>query len=559
MNILFAAGECVPFCKTGGLADVVGALAPVLAAKGHDVRVIIPKYAAIEEQYARKMTHVTDFEVTLGWRRQYCGIESIASGGVTYYFVDNKYYFGRNYIYGLGGDEHERFGFFCRAVLNALQILDFKPDILHAHDWQAGMIPALLKIQYAHLPFYADIKTVFTIHNLQYQGVFAVKDVQDVLELGDDLFTDDKLECYGCANFMKAAIVYSDEITTVSPSYAEEIQTAYYGERLDGLLRARGNHLLGILNGIDTGAYNPATDRALAANYQADDLDGKAKCKRELQVILGLQQRADVPIIAIISRLSGQKGLDLVDYVIADIMNEDVQLVVLGMGESRYVNLFSWAEQQYPGRVAARFAMDHMLAHQIYAGADIFLMPSLFEPCGLSQLISLRYGTVPIVRETGGLRDTVLSYNEYAGTGNGFSFFNYNAHDMLYTIRRALHYYHNDRPVWNAIQTRGMRGDYSWAHSADAYVTLYKSMREPALTQTPPVPTEPREDTQVIIDVQPAPKPPRKKASPKAGQSEAKPAAKAAKPASAKKTAEGGAPAKTAKTAAKTAKTTQKN
>ena len=476
MKILFAASECVPFIKTGGLADVVGALAPVLAQKGNDVRVILPKYAAIPEKYETQMRHVLDFEVQLGWRRQYCGIESLEFQGVTYYFVDNRYYFGRNYIYGMGGDEYERYAFFSNAVLSCLSLIPFEPDIIHAHDWQAGMIPALLRIQYSHLPVYNRIRTIFTIHNLQYQGIFGIKDVQDVLGLPDSVFTNDKLEYYGSANFLKSGIVYADEVSTVSPSYAEEIQTGFYGERLDGLLRAKSEHLTGILNGIDTQAYDPATDDSIAAKYSVDSLSGKAVCKRALQEQLGLEQRTEAAIIGMVGRLSNQKGLDLVDYVIADIMREDVQLVVLGMGDSRYVNLFSWAEQNYPGRVAARFAMDHDLAHRIYSGSDIFLMPSQFEPCGLSQMISLRYGTVPIVRETGGLRDTVLSYSEYTGVGNGFTFFNYNAHDMLHTIQRALHFYRDKKDVWQMLMLRGMSGDYSWTHSAEMYMSLYQSI-----------------------------------------------------------------------------------
>ncbi|MHC1786656.1 MAG: glycogen synthase GlgA [Christensenellales bacterium] len=476
MKILFAASECVPFIKTGGLADVVGSLAPVLAHNGNDVRVILPKYAAIPEKYEKQMRHVLDFEVQLGWRRQYCGIESLEMEGVTFYFVDNRYYFGRNYIYGMGGDEYERYAFFANAVLSCLPLIPFEPEIIHAHDWQAGMIPALLRIQYAHLPNYARIRTVFTIHNLQYQGIFSIKDVQDVLGLPDSVFTNDKLEYFGSANYLKSGIVYADEVTTVSPSYAEEIQTGFYGERLDGLLRAKSEHLTGILNGIDTQEYDPSTDESIAARYSAADLAAKAVNKRALQEQLGLEVRPGVPIIGMVGRLSNQKGLDLVDYVIADIMREDVQLAVLGMGESRYVNLFSWAEQNYPGRVAARFAMDHDLAHRIYAGCDIFLMPSQFEPCGLSQMISLRYGTVPVVRETGGLRDTVLSYNEYANTGNGFTFFNYNAHDMLHTLQRALHFYWTRKDTWALLQTRGMEGDYSWKHSAEMYISLYQSI-----------------------------------------------------------------------------------
>ena len=498
MKILFTASESVPFVKTGGLADVVGALAPVLARQGHDVRVIIPDFSVIPQEWQSRMTHVCDFEIQLGWRRQYCGIEKIEKDGVIWYFMDNKYYFGRPYIYGMGGDEYERFGFFCRGVLNMLPMIDFQPDVIHAHDWQSGMVPALLKIQYAHLPFYANIKTIFTIHNLQYQGIFGIREVQDVLGLGDSLWTEDKLECFGCANFMKAALVYSDLITTVSPSYSEEIQTAYYGERLDGLLKARRNDLHGVLNGIDMEDYNPETDERIPAKYSAEDLSGKAACKKALQEELGLEVRPDVPIIGMVGRLSNQKGLDLVDYVIADIMRLDVQLVVLGMGEGRYFNLFSWAEGEYKGRVAARFTMDHALAHKIYAGTDMFLMPSQFEPCGLSQMITMRYGTVPIVRETGGLRDTVLSYNEFTQAGNGFTFFNYNAHDMLHTIERAVDFYEHHQDVWKLLQDRGMKGDYSWAHSAGEYLKLYESMFE---EKKEPAKTEPEEANPVVVEI----------------------------------------------------------
>jgi len=497
MKILFTTSECVPFVKTGGLADVVGALSPVLAAKGNDVRVILPLYSAIPEEYTNQMRHELDFEVELGWRKQYCGIESLVYNGVTYYFVDNKYYFGRSYIYGMGGDEHERFGFFCRSVLNALPMLDFKPDIIHANDWQSGMIPALLRIQYDPLPFYAGIRTVYTIHNLQYQGIFGIRDVQDILGLTDEYFTDDKLECFGCANFMKAGLVYADEITTVSPSYAEEIQTAYYGERLDGILRARSKQLRGVLNGIDMNEYDPAQDPKIAQNFSFEHLEGKAACKKALQEELGLEVKPDTPLIGMVGRLSNQKGLDLVDYVITDIMRQDVQLVVLGMGEGRYFNLFSWAEAEYKGRVAARFTMDHALAHKIYAGSDLFLMPSQFEPCGLSQMIAMRYGSVPIVRETGGLRDTVLSYNDFNGEGNGFTFFNYNAHDMLHTIERAAEYYRDHADVWKKLQERGMKGDYSWAHSAKDYIRLYESLFDEKAPESSADP----EPNPVVVDI----------------------------------------------------------
>ena len=476
MNILFAASECVPFVKTGGLADVAGSLAQVLARKGHDVRVVMPMYTAIDLQWQEAMKLQLHFDVQLGWRRQYCGVHKLHMDGVTYYFLDNKYYFGRPYIYGLGGDEYERFGFFCQAVLNALPLLDFHPDILHCHDWQSGMIPALHKIRYGRLPFYSGIKSLFTIHNLQYQGIFGIREVQDVLGLEDGLWTADKLECYGCANFMKAGLVYSDAISTVSPSYAQEITTAYFGERLDGLIRARRDSLYGVLNGIDVIEYDPETDSMIYANYGKADLTGKEENKRRLQQDLSLRADADIPLIAMVGRLTNQKGLDLVDCVLGDLMGEEVQLVVLGMGDARFTNLLSWAEQQYHGKIAARFAMDHQLAHKIYAGSDFFLMPSLFEPCGLSQMIAMRYGTVPIVRETGGLRDTVFSYNEFSGEGNGFTFLNYNAHDMLAAIQRALYFFHQKSEVIKTLQLRGMEADFSWAHSAEEYLEIYREL-----------------------------------------------------------------------------------
>lgn len=541
MKILFAASECVPFIKTGGLADVVGALTPVLKAQGADVRVILPLYAAIPQEYVNQMKLECEFEVELCWRRQYCGIKSLEYQGVTFYFVDNQYYFGRSYIYGLGGDEYERFGFFDRAVIDALVHLDFKPDVVHCHDWQTGMIPALLKIQYAQYPFYQDMKTVYTIHNLQYQGVFPIKAVQDTLGLGDSLFTSDKLECYGCANYMKAGLVYADELTTVSPSYADEIQTAFYGERLDGLLRARKDQLVGILNGIDVNDYDPAKDPQIYANYDPYHLGGKEICKQELQKELGLEVDPTVPLVGIISRLSNQKGFDLIECVIRELMATGIQLVVLGMGEAKYTNLFSWAESEYPGRLATRFAMNHQLAHRIYAGSDMFLMPSQFEPCGLSQMIAMRYGSVPIARETGGLRDTVLSYNKFTDEGNGFTFFNYNAHDMLHTVRRAVHYYNNNRDVWYRLIVRGMTGDYSWYSSAGKYMALYEevtkpatdfTLAQPAETENPkeaPAQSAPRAETEASAEVgetpkkAPAKRTPRKKAEAKAEEAPAKP------------------------------------
>lgn len=499
-KVLIAASESVPFVKTGGLADVIGALPPKLKTHGVDVRVILPLYGEIAQEWKDQMRHLADFEVELGWRKQYCGIKTLEYAGLTWYFVDNRYYFDRPYIYGLGGDEYERYGFFCRATLNALPIIGFQPDILHCHDWQSGMIPALHKIQYAHMPFYEGMQSMITVHNLQYQGIFGIKEVQDCLGLGDSLFTPDKLECYGMANFLKAALVYADAITTVSPSYAEEITTAYYGERLDGLLRARHDRLTGILNGIDVSEYNPANDPQITQPYTVDAPEGKMACKTALQREMGLIEAPDVPLIGMVTRLSGQKGLDLIDYVIQQIMAEDVQLVVLGKGDARYTDLFSWAESEWPGRLAARFEMNHGLAHRIYAGADMFLMPSLFEPCGLSQMISLRYGTLPIVRETGGLRDTVLSYNEFTGEGNGFTFLNYNAHDMLNTIRRAVTCYRQNPDIWRGMMLRGMAEDYSWDHSAGEYIRLYERLRIPAPATEAGKPKRKRTDTKKTAD-----------------------------------------------------------
>ena len=473
MKILFAASECVPFIKTGGLADVVGALPKEIQKRGHEVRVILPLYKMISDEWRSKMEYLLYFYINLGWRHAYVGLFQLKYQGVTFYFIDNEQYFGRNYIYGMGGDEGERFAFFDRAVLEIIPKLDFVPDILHCHDWQTGMIPVLLKAQYSNLSLYKPIKTVFTIHNLQYQGIFPISNVEDYFGLGDWAYTSDKLEFFGMCSFMKGGLVYADEITTVSPTYALEIQTAYYGERLDGLLRARINNLTGILNGIDTDEYNPATDPLIARQYDADSYDGKIDNKAALQQELGMTADPTAPMIGMVGRLSGQKGLDLVECVINEIMDTGAQMVVLGMGESKYVDLFSWAQWKFHGQLAARFQMDAALAHRIYAGCDFFLMPSMFEPCGLSQLLALRYGTLPITRETGGLRDTVLSYNENTGEGNGYTFLNYNAHDMLHVIERAVSTYRNNYQLHRSIAIRAMKGLYGWDQSAARYIEMY--------------------------------------------------------------------------------------
>jgi len=475
-KILFAASECMPFVKTGGLADVVGALPKEIRKNDVDIRVILPLYSAIDDKWRAQMTHLHSFYVDLGWRHQYVGIESLVLNDVTFYFVDNQQYFARNYIYGMGGDEGERFAFFCRAVMEALSRIDFIPDIIHCHDWQTGMIPVLLRSQYAHLPGFENVHTIFTIHNLQYQGIFPIDQIEDLLALGDWAYTSDKLEFFGMCSFIKGGLVFSDKITTVSPTYSQEIQTSYYGERLDGLLCSRVEDLSGILNGIDTTEYDPEHDKMIYHNYTQATFSEKVRNKLALQEELGLKVDPDVPLIGLVSRLSGQKGLDLIERVLQEIMNLGVQVVVLGMGETRYMDLFNWAQWKYSGQLAARFQMNHELSHKIYAGADMFLMPSMFEPCGLSQMISLRYGTLPIVRETGGLRDTVLSYNEYTGDGNGFSFLNYNAHDMLHVIERAVGIYRENKPVFNMLAQRAMGGEYGWDQSALKYVGLYDEL-----------------------------------------------------------------------------------
>ena len=475
MKILFVASECTPFIKTGGLADVVGTLPEALHANGADVRVIIPKYRDIPPYWRDEMKKLLYYQINLGWRGQYCGIEYIEQNGVIYYFVDNEFYFGHDGVYGEGDAEGERFSYFARAVLNVLPHIGFQPDIIHGHDWQAGMVLALLNIQYRYDPFYADIKTVFTIHNLRYQGLFSWERTADLLGINDRYFTPDMLEYYGNISFIKGGIVFADRVTTVSPTYAKEIQSREYGEGLDGLIRAKSSVLHGILNGIDPEEYNPADDMWLSHHFDREHLEGKQRCKADLQEMLGLELRENVPIIAMVTRLSEQKGLDLVEYMMDEIMQHDVQFVLLGKGTEHFEEFFSWAAWKHAGQMAARIELNEPLAHQVYAGADMFLMPSAFEPCGLSQMISMRYGTIPIVRETGGLCDSVEPYNQFTGSGNGFSFANYNAHEMLGTIQAALNCYHS-KEIWLGLQHSAMTADFSWQRSAKEYYMLYESL-----------------------------------------------------------------------------------
>jgi starch synthase len=474
VNVLFVVSECVPFVKSGGLADVAGALPKQLRKLGTDIRVIMPKYETIAEKYKKEMKKIAQLVVRVGWRRQYCGIEMLEYEGVIYYFVDNEYYFKRHQLYG-HYDDGERFSYFCRAVLDALPAIPFRPDIIHCHDWHTGMIPFLLREEYRKNSFYEQIRTVFTIHNLQFQGIFPREILGDLLNLSDRYFTIEHLEFYGNVSFMKGALVAADIITTVSPTYKEEIQTEYYGERLDGLLRARQRDFIGILNGIDDEMYNPKTDPFIAVPYDIHTITRKQMNKRALQQYFGLSIRENVPIIAMVTRLTKQKGLDLVKCVFHEIIAEDVQFILLGTGDKEFEQFFHDMAATYPDKVKVYIGFNEELAHKIYAGADLFLMPSKFEPCGLSQMIALRYGTIPIVRETGGLNDTVQSYNEFTGEGNGFSFTNFNAHDMLYTIRRALTFY-KEKQVWEKLMKEGMSGDYSWAQSALKYNKVYADL-----------------------------------------------------------------------------------
>ena len=478
MKVLFAASECEPFIKTGGLADVVGTLPRALSAQGVEVSVVLPKYRDIPKKWKKQMRHQMSFYVNLGWRRQYCGIETLEYEGVTYIFIDNEAYFGFEGVYRTGDYEGERFAFFARAVLEALAHTGFMPDVLHCNDWQTGMIPVLLSTQYKQVPGYERIKTVFTVHNLAYQGVFPWEQISELLGLEEGCFTPDSLEFYGGASFMKGGLKYADLVTTVSQTYAEEIRRPEFGENLDGFIRDQVREVAGILNGIDMEKFNPETDTRIAHHFSGRKLaQGKRACKKALQQELGLEVRADVPILCMITRLTPQKGLDLLETVFEDIFYRDVQLALLGSGDQKYVDLFNWGAYRFPGRCGVYIGMNEGLSHRIYAGADLFLMPSRFEPCGLSQMIAMRYGTLPIVRETGGLRDTVIPYNEYKDMGYAFSFTKYNAHDMLYTIDRALGFYW-DKPLWRKLQKRAMELDFSWSSSAREYEKLYNRVLE---------------------------------------------------------------------------------
>jgi len=473
-KILIAAAECVPFAKTGGLADVAGALAKHLPAldggEAYDARLIMPCHRVIKQRWGAKLEHLFSFSVQLGWSSQYVGIERYCADGATYYFVDNEFYFG-DMIYRGGEGEGEQYAFFCRAVLEALPLLDFIPDIIHCNDWHTAMLPMLIKTQYADSPI-GGIKSLLTIHNIAYQGKFSYGFVRDLLGVEEKYYTPEFMESYGCANFLKAGCVFADRISTVSPSYAEEIRSIEYSEGLDGILNARAHELSGVLNGIDTEVFDPETDPSIPHHFTKDDLSGKDACKKALMSELGLEYDPDRPVICSISRLAEQKGVDLITAVMEGMVDLGATVIIVGSGAPEYENAMRYAESRYRGRVCAYIGYNEALAHRVYAGSDFLLMPSRFEPCGLSQMIAMRYGTLPIVRETGGLRDSVIPYNRYTGEGTGFSFAQYNATDLYYAVERAVTVYRDPAAMAKLVDS-AMNEDFSFPRCAQAYSELY--------------------------------------------------------------------------------------
>ena len=545
MQIVFASAECAPFVKTGGLGDVAGSLPAALVRAGAEVIVMVPKYATIKDEYKAQMEHFSDFYVSLGWRNEYCGLEKLEHDGVTYMFIDNERYFARDYPYGFF-DDGERFAFFSKAITESLQHLPagFECDILHCNDWQTALAPVFLREFYQGLPLYDRVKTVFSIHNVAFQGQFSDTVMEDILGVAHIPAAASQLRCDACSiNYMLGALRYADAITTVSPTYANEIQTPEFGEGLDGVLRERSYALQGILNGIDVAGFDPATDKRIAANYTVEDRSGKAVCKAKLQEELGLEVRDDRPLMVMVTRLTRQKGMDLVMYALDRILAGGVQVAVLGTGDRDYEDGLRYFQDKYPGTMAARIEFDPALSQRMYAAADMFLMPSKFEPCGLSQIIAMRYGTLPIVRETGGLKDTVIPYNEFTGEGTGFSFSNFNGDEMGDAVFRAARLFWDNRDAWNQLVTQAMSQDFSWTRSADKYLDLYFFMHpeieRPAAVEAAAVVDEPaaaEADPAATVKEPPAAEEPKAEDKP-AAKAEVKPDAKpAAKKTTARKT-----------------------
>ena len=512
MQIVFASAECTPFVKTGGLGDVAGSLPAALVRAGAEVIVMVPKYATIKDEYKSQMKHFSDFYVSLGWRSEYCGLEKLEHDGVTYMFIDNERYFARDYPYGFF-DDGERFAFFSKAITESLQHLPegFECDILHCNDWQTALAPVFLREFYQGLPLYDRVKTVFSIHNVAFQGQFSDTVMEDILGVAHIPAAASQLRCDACSiNYMLGALRYADAITTVSPTYAGEIQTPEFGEGLDGVLRERSYALQGILNGIDVAGFDPATDKRIAANYTVEDRSGKAVCKAKLQEELGLEVRDDRPLMVMVTRLTRQKGMDLVMYALDRILAGGVQVAVLGTGDRDYEDGLRYFQDKYPGTMAARIEFDPALSQRMYAAADMFLMPSKFEPCGLSQIIAMRYGTLPIVRETGGLKDTVIPYNEFTGEGTGFSFSNFNGDEMGDAVFRAARLFWDNRDVWNQLVTQAMSQDFSWTRSADKYLDLYFFMHpeieRPAAVADEPVVMAEKAEAEPEVVAKPEPK-----------------------------------------------------
>ena len=564
MQIVFASAECAPFVKTGGLGDVAGSLPAALVRAGAEVIVMVPKYATIKDEYKAQMEHFSDFYVSLGWRNEYCGLEKLERDGVTYMFIDNERYFARDYPYGFF-DDGERFAFFSKAITESLQHLPagFECDILHCNDWQTALAPVFLREFYQGLPLYDRVKTVFSIHNVAFQGQFSDTVMEDILGVAHIPAAASQLRCDACSiNYMLGALRYADAITTVSPTYANEIQTPEFGEGLDGVLRERSYALQGILNGIDVVGFDPATDKRIAANYTVDDRSGKAVCKAKLQEELGLEVRDDRPLMVMVTRLTRQKGMDLVMYALDRILAGGVQVAVLGTGDRDYEDGLRYFQDKYPGTMAARIEFDPALSQRMYAAADMFLMPSKFEPCGLSQIIAMRYGTLPIVRETGGLKDTVIPYNEFTGEGTGFSFSNFNGDEMGDAVFRAARLFWDNRDAWNQLVTQAMSQDFSWTRSADKYLDLYFFMHpeieRPAAVEAAAAVEEPdaAEAEPAATVKEPAVAEEPKAEEKPAAEAEVKPAAKSAakKTTTRKTTAKKAAASKTSAAKATTAK-----
>lgn len=529
MQIVFASAECAPFVKTGGLGDVAGSLPAALVRAGAEVIVMVPKYATIKDEYKAQMEHFSDFYVSLGWRNEYCGLEKLEHDGVTYMFIDNERYFARDYPYGFF-DDGERFAFFSKAITESLQHLPagFECDILHCNDWQTALAPVFLREFYQGLPLYDRVKTVFSIHNMAFQGQFSDTVMEDILGVAHIPAAASQLRCDACSiNYMLGALRYADAITTVSPTYANEIQTPEFGEGLDGVLRERSYALQGILNGIDVAGFDPATDKRIAANYTVEDRSGKAVCKAKLQEELGLEVRDDRPLMVMVTRLTRQKGMDLVMYALDRILAGGVQVAVLGTGDRDYEDGLRYFQDKYPGTMAARIEFDPALSQRMYAAADMFLMPSKFEPCGLSQIIAMRYGTLPIVRETGGLKDTVQPYNEFTGEGTGFSFSNFNGDEMGDAVFRAARLFWDNHDAWNQLVTQAMSQDFSWTRSADKYLDLYFFMH-PEIERPAAVVDEPEAAAEPVAAEEPKAEPEVKAVVAPEAEAEVKPAAKPA-------------------------------